>query len=145
MTFSTVPAVKAALVERLSARAGLDGVLITWGWPPAPSAEWIMVGEADGDQEARGINAAAMPKRETYTLVVVVSVLRSPDDARGATERAFAIADEIDTELRADPTLGGVAGLLYATPNGTFELIEGVSPESREGRVTLSIACSARL
>jgi hypothetical protein len=147
MSTSTIPALKAALVTRLDADAGLDGVQVSYGIPaPAgPDREWVWVAGARGVQ----VTAAMGQRRreETWTQDIVVSVVKPVREPQQTiTERAFAIAGVIEDSLRtwssAPPYFGGIVrhALVVAT-----DLEEFVSNEEREARITIRLDCAQRI
>ncbi len=147
---SSVPAVKGALVDRLNARAELSGK-VTWGVPrETPRMEWIVVGEVEGDQSAVSVGRSSQSRREErYRVLVVVSVIRSNvEHPRTVAERAYALAAEVEDEVRQNPTLGldpGTDGLYLAQVTKT-DLTESVGDGSqRQAVVTLHVSCMARI
>lgn len=146
MATSTIPTLKAALLEQLSARPGLHGVNVTWGISTSsPGSEWIWLGDTDGEQRAAALGAQR--REETYDLSVVVSVVRQGRDVQEASLRAFEIVAEIENELRADASVGNV--VRTAEIDGPFRLEEryetGSNATQCEGRVILTIHCAARI
>ena len=144
MATSTIPALKAALLSLLQARAGLSGVQVTYGMPavsPPPRREFIALTDADGDQETAALGRTR--REEVYRLKVLCSVLREGSDQQSATERAFALAAEIVSALRADPSVTGT--VRTALVDGPLQLEEGASDQHRTALVTLSVLCTARI
>lgn len=144
MTAFAFPALKGALLERLRARVALEGVAVSWGWPggQAPPKEWIEIGDVDGDTQPASIGAG-YPREETSELAVTVRVRHVTTIQQAVSERAAEIASEIDAELRADPSVGGV--VRTALVQGPFALRERESGQEREAELPLTVTYRARL
>ena len=139
--YSTAPAFKAALLTALTARTGLSGVTISYGVPLNAPREFIALGDISGSQEFAALGA--LRKDETYTLSVYVSVLREGNQQQTCTERCFALAAEIEDELRTNVTMTGtvrVAELL-----SPFRLEEYASDQARQSVLTLGIQATERI
>lgn len=154
MATSTVPALKAALLDRLQARPGLASVQISWGRPHGKLApEWIMLGStraADPTGEERGGQSTAVigrrSREERYVLDVWVSCLSAGlSDQQALTERAYELVGEIEDELRVDPTVN--ATVRTAQVADASELTESVSENAqhRESLVRVQVACAERI
>lgn len=142
-TTSSIPSVKATLVSRLQARAGLAGVQVAYGWPKgAIQKELVLVGGTKGAQAWGPFGKRS--KDEEYDLQVAVSVVFADGVQQAATERAFVIVGEIEQELRNDPTVGGIVRL--AAVEGNFSLDENVlGGLEREAFVEFSVHVDARI
>lgn len=144
MTASTIPAFKAALKTALEGHAGLSGVLVVWGEPTPPQIaerEFMALLTADGEQEPGALGRLA--RDEDYDQTVLISVLYEGDQQQQAEERAWALADEIDEVLGANPTLGGAVreAQLVGRVRG-----ESFSDGNRsEGRVFVTVRGKARI
>lgn len=142
MATSTIPALKAALLSLLAARAGLAGVQVVYGAPlPNPGREFISLGGTDGSQETAALGR--LRREEEYRLTIYVSVLREGQDQQAATERVFALVAEVEDAVRADPSVGGV--VRTALLDGPFTLEEGATDTHRTALVTVSLLCNARI
>lgn len=140
---SAIPAVKANLHTRLGLRPGLTGVQISYGAPlPNPRREFVWLADAPDDQKDVFLGQAK--REEEFRLLVIVSVLREGLDQKAATDRAFAIVDEIHTDLNESKTIGGALTNGWARITATT-LFEGSSAEAREARVHVEITCHARI
>ena len=139
---STAPAFKAAFVTALAARSGLSGVLVSYGAPlPNPPREHVTLGDLSGEQEFASLGA--MRKYETFTLDVYVSVVREGSQQQACTERAFAIAAEIEDELRTNPTMSGTVRVAeIATP---FDLEEFASDTARQSVLSLGVRATEKI
>lgn len=144
MATSTIPAFKAALLTALEARAALAKVQVSYGPPlPQPSAEWIWLGDADGEQDAAAFGHSR--REETFALTLMVGVKRGGNGQQAATERAFEIAEEIENELRTNADV--TATVRLAEIKGPIKLEELASPDgtSRGAHLTITIRASARI
>jgi hypothetical protein len=139
---STAPAFKAAFVTALAARAGLAGVLVSYGAPlPNPPREHVTLGDLSGSQEFAQLGA--MKKYETFTLDVYVSVVREGNQQKECTERAFQIAAEIEDELRTNPTMSGTVRVAeVASP---FDLEEFASDTARQSVLSLGVQATEKI
>jgi hypothetical protein len=84
--------------------------------------------------------------QEEYDLEVKVSCYRAGDDSNTAEARAWAIAGQIETIARTDPTFGGL--LITAQPSLSSSDVDWDAEENANGRVadlTLTIHCLAAI
>lgn len=138
MATSSVPTAKANLAAQLAARAGLNGVQVTNGPPlPNPSREFIWVGAAEGSQEIATMSGT---RAEQYGINVIISVLREGTDIVAADTRCFALAAEVEQQLRSDPTINNA---VTYSQFGEFRLGEYVAPDgmNRVSELTVTVAC----
>lgn len=110
MATSTIHAVRLALRDALTGRAGLTDVRVSIGPPlPRPPGEFVWIGDsvADGgdSQEARALGRHK--RREEYRVSVVVYVYRAGGDMEGVAERAFELLAEVEDAVREAPDLTG--------------------------------------
>jgi hypothetical protein len=147
MSTSTIPDLKAALLTRLKAATGLANVQITYGipGPAAAEREWIMLGNARGDQESAAVGAQR--REERYVLEVLVSVVRPlREDQKTVTERAYELAGAIEKSIRdwgsESPAFGGV--VRWALVTGT-DLTERADSQEREAEVLVRVSCAQRI
>jgi hypothetical protein len=139
--YSTAPAFKDALYDALAARSGLSGVTVSYGVPLGAPREFIALTDINGTQQFAALGA--LRKDETYTLDVYVSVLREGNQQQQCSERCFAIAAEVEDELRTNVTMSGtvrVAELL-----SPFQLEEYGSDQARQSILTLGIQATERI
>ena len=139
--YSTAPAFKAAMLTALQAHTGLSGVTLSYGAPLQAPREFIALGGISGSQEFAALGA--LRRDETYILDVYVSVLREGNQQQTCTERCFALAAEIEDELRTNVTMSGtvrVAELL-----SPFQLEEFASDQARQSILTLGIQATERI
>lgn len=114
-TTSTIPSVKAKLVELLSADLSVP---VTYCWPgPNTGQQAVFLGRhpelddirIDGTQEIPTIKAGRRQRQEQYTVPVTVWTFRPDLDASaGATAEAeaFTIAGQVEDVLADNWTLG---------------------------------------
>lgn len=144
---SSVPAAKANLVTQLTARPGLSGanrVQISNGPPIPMEREFIWVGTAEGSQEIATFGTTAGLRHEEYGLQVVISVLREGTDIVAADTRCFALAAEVETQIRTDPTINGAVTFAEF---GDFKLGEFVTADEmgRGSELTVTVNCQTWL
>lgn len=126
MTGSSLPSVKQALVDVLTARAGLLGIPVTTDPPTSGTALQTTTGAYEGVWVGDAVAELSPPHQgtpvvldERYTLDVVVQVLKAGEGADtqlAADTRAAALLGEVIGALCADPELdiaaaGGVTVL----------------------------------
>lgn len=139
--YSTAPAFKNALHDALGARSGLSGVTVSYGAPTGAPREFIALTDISGSQEFAALGA--LRKDETYVLTVFCSVLREGNQQQQATDRAFALAAEIEDELRGNVTMSGTVRVAELT--SPFQLEEFASDQARQSIVTLGIQATERI
>lgn len=141
MATSTIPAFKNALYTRLSARTGLAGVQVSYGWPSgAVQREHIVIGGVEGSQEFRAIGA--QHRFEEYAVTVYINVLRQGVQTQTCDERCLALMAELEAELRSDPTVNNT---VLTAELGTFQLEPLANDESREARLRVGVNVRARI
>lgn len=141
----------ATLQTLLEARPGLAGVQITDGYPWQPAGDYVAIVDADPhEQRTAGLRTAPHPREEEFTLHVHISALRKGDDDHVlVTARAYALAAELENELRNDPTIGGSLG----GSNSGWAVVVGLpvhkyGPNTeglREAVIDARIQCRARI
>lgn len=108
---SAVPTASAALVAMVGdALATQPEVLVCYGHPgPVDSHDIVALMAAESATEPTVMQVGPRPLDETLDLTVVVSCWRGGglEVQPAVTDRAYALADVIDTAVRADPTLRG--------------------------------------
>lgn len=138
MASSTVPALKRALRDRLAARPALHDVQVSYGGPVPAGAEYVWVGDVEGEQE---YGAMGPVMHEVYGVKVTFSVVREGSSTvEDADTRCFALFAELEDELRDDETVNGTVKNAHV---GAFTLGEYVSPDAltRESRLTVTVNC----
>ncbi len=146
MATSTIPALKAKLVELLGAAESLHDVQIAWGWPGgSPARDLIIVGDVpEWSQEPAALRAGRKPREESYAIEILIRVERSGVDQRSVSERAFEIAAEIEDVVGDDWTLGGVVRD-GEFAGGSLEEMASPSGDGRTSLLTLRVRCDARV
>lgn len=148
MATSVVPSVRKKLRDRLRARPNLSRVQVSLGKPWPPENEFIAIRDVrPHDQRQAGMRTAPHPREEEFTLHVLVSVIQGGHaDSEAVVDRAYALAAELEQEIRDDMTIGGALTNGWAQVEG-LEL-EDIGPNDdgiREARVHARVACRARI
>lgn len=156
---------KDALVTVLQARTALSAVTISREYPSKAAdlksgSDWeaIWIGR-DGDQNVSG--TAAFPHLghqvidETYTVWVTVQVFKvsSGGTQADASERAYALADEIVDAVLDDPRLGladtSARSMFHIGLSGTGYEFEEITGRLKDGgnacQVRVGLICTARI
>ena len=115
-TTSTVPAVKAALVDLLATAVNDTEVQVVYGRPQDSlvKAEFVHVADVSYSAEIANIKAGRKQYDENYTVDVVVAVGKPRGTSEDAEARAFALFEHLRDLLADDPSLGGVDGVVWA-------------------------------
>jgi len=143
MATSTQPALKANLFAALQAWAGLKGVQIAYGWPTKkPAKEFLILGDILDDGETTAQLGTRHPREEHYTLLVTIKTEKQTVVQQIATERGYAIAAELETLLRGNPTVGGAVRLAAVTGIGMTEL---GNDATRAAFLEIKVGCQARI
>lgn len=143
MSSSSVPTVKAALVELLEAASWpAPRPAVSYGWPREVPREIVQVGgTTQGEQTWAAFGTRK--RDETYRLEIAVQVIHPGQSQRAATERAFALLAVIEDVLRDHPTLGLADTLVAEIANP--QLREGPEIEGYAAVVTAGIGVRARI
>lgn len=144
---STIQTFSKALVAALKLRAGLKHVAIHNGPPPMSDAQWyenVWLGDVKGDQEFTAINRTTRPKDETYSIDLVIDVIRNTKDTESTIDRAFELLAEVENCLREDPRLG-LSQILYAGVGGNLELYKRADDIGRQALIFTAIEVKARI
>lgn len=119
MNGSNVPAVKTELVTRLTARAALSGVQVSYGQPVRVldvTALWF--GDADSTFEAIAFKKSAgrIEVEEDAEITCYMQAIGYDTQVAADTETAMMLGELFD-EVMSNPTLdGNVSGLLAILP-----------------------------
>lgn len=137
---------KAALLTQLQARANLATVQVTYGWPSGgvdgtPRKELIALGGVRMNQVAKSLGNTR--RKESYTLSIIIDVVRQGTRQQAATERALALQAEVENQLRTDPLVNN-CGILWAEFTGS-EIHDLYDGQSRECRIVCSVYAEARI
>lgn len=124
-TSSTIPAVKAALVERLTAAVNDSGVQIVWGRPQDSLAarECVYVADARPSYEFANIKAGRRQYDERFEIDVLFCVARARGDVQAAAERAYQLLAALRDVLADDFTVGGISGLVWLRMGSAVEAV----------------------
>lgn len=104
---STVPDAEDALLALLDARAGLDGVLVTYGLPteePAARERLYLVG-MENNTRTLIVQQGARTERYILPIVLEVHFIGGVDQRRPVRDRAWAIIEEVEDALADNPEL----------------------------------------
>lgn len=118
MPVSSVPAVKAKILTLLQAAQaegqGLEGVSVDWADPSGDIAhEHIFMTDPFIEESAAAL-ATTRPRKELYTLPVLVHVRRDGNDAQAAEERMWELVAEVEAIIGGATNLDNVGGVLTA-------------------------------
>lgn len=150
VTTSSIPAVKAALVELITAAlatAGANGgpVQVSYGWPgTVGERELVYAGNVEGRHEPGPMTGGRKRRDETYAVEIVVEVVQPRGTAAAAEDRAFELLTAVEDTLANNPSLGGIDGLMWAR-GGEMSAEAGLSDEGPMARITYRTNCHARL
>lgn len=143
MGVSSIPAVKQALLDLLSARPGMDGAKITWAVPSGQvERDWVSLDDVTGRQAPARLGRQA--REEEYTVQITVTVVRpAVDTPQSVASRCFALVAEIENLLRENPTIG-VNSLVHTYITRT-DLVERNDGDQREARALVDVFVVARI
>lgn len=150
MATSTIPALKNALHDRLTALTGtggtLEGVPVSYGFPQGELPhECVVVGNTRPDDGQRSAAMGYQRREETYVIEIDCRVMK-PETQQTVTERAFALAAAIENSVRTwgteSPAFGGV--VRWALVTAVWH-DEGARPSERGCVVHLDISCAERI
>lgn len=143
---STIPAVKAALIARLSAVQALGEIQLNVGYPGESfiEREAIYTDRVSGEHRIANIKAGRKHRDEEYKLTVVVSVVNDFGGVTDAETRAFELLQYVEDELADDPSLGDVDGVVHATP-GEFRELSDPTTNGAACVIEFDINVTARL
>lgn len=133
---SSYSTAKAAIVSKLDARSGLDGVNVLYQAPEqasdvgGESGDAIWLDDAEGDYDNVVICGLPLRLEELYTLKLVAQSLRPSRDGTQlvADQRVDALLYEILDELATDPTFGITSFNYFQITRGAFTRVTGVLP-----------------
>ena len=144
MATSTAPAFMNALVTALSARSGLSGVRVFYGPAfPDPGRESVSVLGLSGDQEWASLGRLA--KEETYTVEVMIFVIREGQQTQPAVERVYALLAELEDQLRETVTSPTMSTTVRVASVNNVQLEVGVSDTTRSALLTIGVRVQARI
>lgn len=142
MASTAIPAVKAAIIELLEASKDLEGVTLAPGAEPDRAKEYVWFYRATAAREFNLIGGNPPPLDENLRIFLRVVAIKGDIGADASEERAYEIAEAVETALRGDLELDGT---VY------FHRIESVEQEhlkidrTRGCHVLLTIAAKTRI
>lgn len=157
---SSYSTLKWAIFQQLQARAGLQGVAVSYQAPvqaqdvqdSTGSSEAIWLDDADGEHENVVICSLPLQIEELYSIALVVQVLRpsSLGDQRAADLRVDELLFEVLSELATDPTWGlsNTGNFVYLhTTRTAFRRVTGFLPNGagHGARAELALRVDSRL
>lgn len=146
-TGTTLPVVKRAILDALSARAGLSGVQVSYEMPQRGMlAESIWFGEdTETETEIPVMRAGTKHVDETWSALLVVQVLITDGrDAETADLRAAALMAEVQQTLAAQPRI--TPAIQWAELGGWTHHVGPIGDgTSRGSRFDCAIRVRARL
>lgn len=142
MAQSAQPTLKANLLAALQTWPGLDGVQISYGWMKSPRKEFLMLGNIRNDGETTATLGTNRPREEHFTLFCLVKTEMNTVDQQLATERGYAIAAELETYLRQNPTVDGAVRLAAVAGIALDEL---ANDTARAAVLEIAVSCQARI
>lgn len=137
---SSAPRVKKAILEHLTAEAGMKGVQVAYAHPGSAIQQEAVYFHRTIENEAPA-SLGQLRKTEEYSLDLIVDVVQDGDDAQAAEERCWELVAVVEQYVRANP------GIPSATePSGTvncwvlFAAAE-MTPSIEEGQRLAEAVC----
>jgi hypothetical protein len=147
MAYSTVPAVKVALLTIIQGIGGLSGVLVARGVPaePPPEQERVYIDNAvEINREWAGIGQFKLD--EEYIVRIPIEVYQPGNDQPACEDRMWQIVALIEQAVIADLTLNGILdGPGHAKPAGCEDQNSFAAPDGWISHTVLRIDCKARI
>lgn len=144
MATSSIPRVKARLVERLDAAEWPgDRPQVTYGWPRDEQRELVAVVGTSERSEQTTAALGGRSRNEDYGLQVIITVQNPGLTQQQATERAFELLGVVEDVLRDDPTLG--LGGLFVAEIDQPDLREAPAAEGYVAQVLARVRVRARI
>ena len=144
MATSTAPAFMNALHDALVARANLAGVRVNYGPAlPDPGRESMNILGLSGEQSWASLGRLA--KDETYTVEVLILVIREGQQTQPAVERAYDLLEELENELRESATAPTMDNSVRVAAVETVNLEVGASDQTRSALLTIGVRVQARI
>lgn len=143
MPLSSAQAAKRALYDGLKTHHAADTEVDVWHSYPTtdrPGYTDIIVGRVEVVQEWGALGASNPRRDEDIDITVNVNVFQGGTDEFAAEDRAWLLAESVQTVLSADLTLGG--NVRYARP-GRIEIDPRPYDDGRLASLTLVIHCRA--
>lgn len=140
MSTSSVPTFKLAIYNALTALQAttLAGVQVSYGAPfPNPATEVIWLDDVQGQQTASFLGR--LKRDEDYNLTIIVWVAKQTVSQQTITERAYALAAQIETVLRSDATMGNTVRMAQVAGPFRHEEIISDDGNGRACALTLTV------
>lgn len=147
MATTSTPAAKAALLALLRAAPGLSGIQVEWSHPGDKIApESVFFGGTKLTQRHRSLGPAG-DKSEDYTIELWVVVHAPGNDGQSTEQRAWDLAEVVESTIRATPALGlGPPDVLTITAEFAGIEQDGfIELEGRTAQLRCEVAVSARI
>lgn len=151
MAYSTIPAVKAALLTALQALPGLTGVRVDRGLPAdgVPERERVYIDNAvDIDREWMMVGRKRLD--ESYTIRILIEVYQDGNTQASCEDRMWELVALVEQATLVDLTLGGLlngntdrpSGI---KPGGIEDQNSFAAPDGWISHAVLRIDCAARI
>jgi hypothetical protein len=133
-----------ALHDALVARANLAGVRVNYGPAlPDPGRESMNILGLSGEQSWASLGRLA--KDETYTVEVLILVIREGQQTQPAVERVYELLEELEDELRESANSPTVDGTVRVASVSSVQLEVGASDTTRSALLTIGVRVEARI
>jgi hypothetical protein len=133
-----------ALHDSLVARAALTGVRVNYGPAlPDPGRESMNILGLSGEQSWASLGRLA--KDETYTVEVLILVIREGQQTQPAVERVYELLEELEDELRESANSPTVDGTVRVASVSSVQLEVGASDTTRSALLTIGVRVEARI
>jgi hypothetical protein len=144
---STIPTVKARILELMAERVGLAEVQRTYSHPGKllERESICFLNPENIVHEIRAMKAGHKPRDESYDLVMLVYVHRVGASQEETEARAFDLLAEIEDLLADDATLGIVPEIHWARFGGITELDTGAMDKGNATAIVFKVSVRARL
>ena len=138
---TALPAIENRVFEVFQDALTDEGVKVVYGIGEAP--ELVAIFTAEFDRDFRLLGPSPVPLEESFTLDVIVEVLRpSGRDMKPASERAWEIFDLIETAVRSDLDLDDVT-FDSRFSKGSREFFQ--TDKAQGARIRTTLAGTARI
>lgn len=152
---SRVPAVIDALLATAKNAAGLTDVLVLDGFGLTEEpGDFLMVGVDDPDRTDAAASASSEQEwahanhtdRDERGAITCAALSWNGDaNQKAARDAAYAITAALEDSLRADPTLGGVDGLLWTGFGQSSQLTQTQDDQGALALIVFTVAFRARI
>lgn len=145
-TTTTLPTVKDAIITLLNGDSTFDDVQVSYGYPGdnATQEESIWLGFAEADVDITALRAGRKRRDETYTLQVIVEVIKVGGTQEEADERCAALAGAVESAIADDLQLDLGSTIFWAYVTG-WNQVGGAIDRGHACRMELELTIQARL